>query len=190
MKKLLSVVLCVLMLAALLPIVQPHTASAETSGQCGDDLYWEYYSATLTLKITGSGAMYDFSGWQSEPWESKRAITWHLDLPDGLTYIGNNAFSWVMTESVSLPTNVTAIGDNSFNHCAKMEWIVIPDSVTSIGSSAFFQCDNLKNVYYLGTEEQREQIEIQDGNGCLIDKEWHYLSAQSIEILTLPQKTV
>lgn len=50
--------LTVLVLAAvLLAAVLPFTASAATSGICGDDAYWSLYNGTLT--ISGRGRMYD-----------------------------------------------------------------------------------------------------------------------------------
>jgi hypothetical protein len=35
------------------------TAYAQTSGQCGDDLYWNLNTSTWTLTISGTGDIYD-----------------------------------------------------------------------------------------------------------------------------------
>ena len=80
MKKLLSVVLCVLMLAALLPL-DLHTASADTSGQCGDNLYWSFDEDTGTLTITGSGDMWNYDSYNDTPWTDDRNDIDIISLP-------------------------------------------------------------------------------------------------------------
>ena len=64
--KILSIILAILMVISIIPI----TASAATySGTCGDNLTWEYDSATYTLTISGTGTMYDYPH-NKRPWES------------------------------------------------------------------------------------------------------------------------
>lgn len=48
-------------------------------------------------------------------------------------YTGNDV-------DVVIPDGVTSIGDNAFSHCSSLENIEIPNSVTSIGNSAFGDC--------------------------------------------------
>ena len=52
----------------------------------------------------------------------------------------------------------------------------IPDSVTSIGSFAFHGCSLLKNVYFGGTAEDWEKINIDSNNSYLIDATCYYYS--------------
>ena len=68
MKKLLTVLFSLLLVAVLLPFVL-HAASAdsETSGKCGDDLTWTFDEETGTLKIEGSGSMWNF--WITEAYD-------------------------------------------------------------------------------------------------------------------------
>ena len=145
MKKLLSVVLCALMIAALLPM-NLHTAIAEdeTSGQCGDTLYWSFSESTGKLTITGSGAMYDYtqmSGGRA-PWYSYYGDIRSAELPSGLTRIGDNAFyNCVMLRTVTIPEGVTAIGAYAFMYCPLKENLVLPESLTSIGEHAFDAAD-------------------------------------------------
>ena len=54
--------------------------------------------------------------------------------------------------------------------------IKLPKSLTIIGKSAFYGCDNIKDVYYSGTEEQWKKIDIRDYNTKLIYAEIHYNS--------------
>ncbi len=146
MKKLFSIALCFLMAAALLPAVKPYTAGAEgdTSGQCGDDLFWTFDESAGTLTITGSGAMYDYtqnSGGRA-PWYSYYGNIRTAELPSGLTRIGDNAFyNCVSLRQIAIPEGVTAIGAYAFMYCPLKENFTIPESVTTIGEHAFDTAD-------------------------------------------------
>ncbi len=243
MKKLLSVVLCLLMIAALLPS-DLHTASAEEfSGQCGDDLYWSYDENTRKLTITGSGEMWSFEDFYAVPWRSFECMT-QVELPEGLLNISDYSFDYMFClQSVEIPDTVTRIGDYAFpecialqsltlgknvesigkfafdgcesltevvfpntlksigwgafevcknlqsitipdgvteiepwtfNYCIEMKTVTIPNSVTSIGEHAFCCDDSITDVYFNGTEAQKEQIEIGEDNDPLLNATWHY----------------
>ncbi len=71
----------------------------------------------------------------------------HLIIPEGITNISNNAFSYsYRLESVSLPNSLESIGQFAFSNCTSLREIEIPDSVKSIGREAFFRCYVLKKV--------------------------------------------
>lgn len=62
-----------------------------------------------------------------------------FDVPDGVTSIGEYAFSGCTNlESVSLPDSVISIGDSAFYECNKLDSIIIPDSLNSVGSNVFY----------------------------------------------------
>jgi hypothetical protein len=156
MKKLISAMLSLLMVAVLLPLPL-YTASAdgETSGQCGDNLYWEFDESTGTLTITGSGDMWDYDGGASS-WTSFASIIKSVILPEGLTSIGSCAFEmpwsyetydWSsLLETVSIPASVTKIGAAAFYGCSSLRSITIPDGVTSIERTVFYACRSLESV--------------------------------------------
>jgi hypothetical protein len=77
-------------------------------------------------------------------------------------------------KSFTIPDSVTSIGYSAFSGCSSLTSITIPDSVTSIGNSAFYACDSLKTVHYFGTREQKEKINIDGGNECLLKIDWKY----------------
>ena len=52
----------------------------------------------------------------------------------------------LITELV-IPDGVTSIGNYAFSSCNGLTSVTIPDSVTSIGSSAFLSCNGLTSVY-------------------------------------------
>ena len=91
-----------------------------TAGQCGKNLYWVYDTNKSTLTITGSGDMYN-----ERPW--------------GL-------FVDDLTEVV-LPEGLTHIGDDAFTNCNNLKAITIPASVTSIGANSFAGCRRIRDVY-------------------------------------------
>ena len=68
-------------------------------------------------------------------------------IPDGVTSIGNTAFSWCKSlTSVVIPDSVTSIGKSTFFGCESLTNVVIPNSVTSIGKYAFAACSSLTSI--------------------------------------------
>ena len=53
---------------------------------------------------------------------------------------------------------VKSIGEAAFSHCHHLQSITIPTSVERIGTWAFYGCEHLKEIKYLGTKDQWEQI--------------------------------
>jgi len=124
-------------------------------------------------------------------------------IPDTVTSIGEAAFrGHTELTSVTIPNSVTEIGMGAFNGCTGLETITIPDGVTSISQGAFSSCTgltsvtipssvtqiwmgafgfstNLKDVYYAGSQEQWEKIEIWFSNDPLENATIHYNSAGS-----------
>ena len=119
------------------------TFAITDSGTCGDNLTWSLDRDNNHLNIVGFGEMTDYS--QSGPWISSDVYT--ISLPEGLTHIGNHAFSSCENVvSVTLPNTLVSIGDFAFSHCISLTAIEIPDNVTTIGIHAFYYCIGLENV--------------------------------------------
>lgn len=77
-------------------------------------------------------------------------------------------------EQYEVPNNVTRIGKKAFSYSGYLRDIIIPTSVISVDSYAFECCDDLKTVYYYGSEEQWKEISIGSGNECLTNATIHY----------------
>lgn len=119
------------------------------------------------LTISGSGAMADYNA-GAAPWYSHYASITGVVIENGVTSIGNYAFYGCRNlidinipygvssigeyafgssgiKDVVLPQSVTSIGSRAF-YASGLEDITIPDSVTRIENYTFEYCRSLKNV--------------------------------------------
>ena len=134
----------------------------EAAPMCGDHLFWEIKDGVLT--ITGYGDMWN---WDEDgiyaPWYDYRLEITSVQLPEGLT----------------------SIGDNAFYYCISLESITIPAGVTSIGEYAFLVCDALKTINVAAENEHFSDID-----GVLFNKSktilLQYPSGRTEESYTVP----
>ena len=163
--------------------------SVELYGTCGDDLAWNYYGATGTLTIVGTGSMYDYNE-DAPPWEELQESVTKSVMGDGITYIGINAFSGMQAlETVNIPGSVTGIGDSAFSYCTKLREVTLPNGVSTLGMYCFAYCHQLSNISIPATVteiglgafqgcsdlkgiwvEERNASYSSDENGVLLDK--------------------
>ncbi len=116
------------------------------SGNCGENAYWSFDESTGTLTISGTGAMNSYN-YYNRPWESYEYSIKKVVINNGVTTIGNYAFSDCDSlTSITIPDSVTTIGDYAFHHCDSLTSITIPDSVTTIGDYAFYDCKSLTSI--------------------------------------------
>ena len=166
--RLVSALLAVAMMLALLPTA---AFAEDGNNKCGDNLTWKLENGTLT--ISGSGKMADYDNPNKQPWAGQRDNIKHLVVENGVTSIGNNAFSGCtelidadMSEASSLKTIGTSfwgctglnnvklneglkeIGGSAFSFCEKLKSIHIPSTVTAIGSWCFQNCYGLEEVTF------------------------------------------
>ncbi len=143
--KFLSVFLAVLMIFSIIPI----TASAATSGKCGDNLTWTFDDSTDTLTISGTGEMYDYNGsdLNNGPWKNYREKCKTIIVNNGVTKIGQDAFRWFLNvTNITLPDSLIIIDEYAFEYCDSLTSVTIPNSVTTIGKDAFSGCNSLKSI--------------------------------------------
>ena len=92
-------------------------------------------------QVTGIGASaFGISGGEEHINVSK------VNIPEGVTTIGNFAFLWSGIESINLPTSLTTIGQQAFTSCLNLTSVYIPQNVNSIGLSPFSNCQNLSTL--------------------------------------------
>ena len=98
-----------------------------------------------------------------------------IALPKSVTSIGENAFEDCNDLiSITLPENVTCIEHGAFLDCKGLTSITLSAGVTKIEVNAFFGCKQLTDVYYDGTKEQWNDIDIDKNNDPLINATIHY----------------
>lgn len=132
------------LLVALVVLLCSAPAAYAAEGTCGDDLSWQFSAGTLT--ITGSGEMEDYADDQLPPWYDYREEISRLQLPKGLTSVGDLAFygcSNLLT--VTLPDSVERVGDFAFMDCTGMKLLDL-GSVEHIGEAAFSDCYSLTSL--------------------------------------------
>ncbi len=133
-----------LLLAMVLPLFVVN-AGAATSGSCGEGLSWSFSAGTLT--ITGSGVMSDYRDGAFAPWYDLRGDIIRIELPQGLSTIGDFAFIECKNlRSVSIPDTVTEIGSYAFAACEKLTSVKLSNSLQVIGTSAFYNCYAISSI--------------------------------------------
>lgn len=100
-----------------------------------------------------------------------------ITIPDSVTSIGDHAFYGCgnLTE-IHISDGISSINDRAFCNCKHLTTITIPDSVTSIDKWAFCGCKNITDVYYNGTEEHWNKIEMIKENTHLTSATIHFAS--------------
>ena len=109
-----------------------------------------------------------------------------VTLPDSLTDFGEEQVfsSCKSLTTIRVPSCVTTLGWGSFINCYNLKSIEIPNTVTQIGHWAFSGCSSLMDVFFLGTIEEWNSIEIRDANGPLLNATKHFVDGSSTHIHT------
>ena len=140
---------------------------AQQTMECGGSTDWETgevigtITATLSasgkvLTIRGNGNMCNASGYSSgysnnstiyQPWHTSKSSITNVIIEEGVTSIGQHAFSgFTALTSVTIPNSVTKIDGFAFDSCTNLTSIAIPNSVEYISWGAFYKCTNLASV--------------------------------------------
>ncbi len=144
--RLMALLLCLVLFLPCVPMAQAE------GGSCGDNLSWNLSAGTLT--ISGSGAMWDFSEDTMAPWYSSRNEVLRLELPAGLTRIGELAFYECSNlTSVVIPDSVKSIGQYAFAECLKMQMLNLGNGVKTLEEGAFSNCHSVKALILPGSLE-------------------------------------
>lgn len=139
MKRILSLILCVLLCAA-----GSFAAFAATSGTCGVNVRWSFTQSSGTLKITGSGDMQNYASYTDIPWNEHINGIRSVQIENGVTAIGDYAFMECESlQTVSIPNSLRRVGKCAFTECTSLSSVSLPDAVTEIGSMAFYGCVRL-----------------------------------------------
>ena len=177
---------------------------AAAGGLCGDNAYWALTDTDADgtgdkLVFFGEGAMKNWTSGGNTPWTSYRSGITSVEVMNGITTVGDYAFSGcsALTEvrfaesvaaigkaafyncsalkGIEIPAGVSEIAANTFYYCSKLEAIVLPESVVSVGSSAFYNCSKLAHVFYGGSESDKAGISVSStSNSKFTSAAWYY----------------
>ena len=147
-KRILSLLLALVMVLTILPTVALAEDATAASGSCGTDAEWSYQNGVL--KITGSGEMSNYVANErsdTRPWKLFAAEIEEVQIADGITKIGNEAFrNCPKLAKVNFPASLTVIGDYSFRDDILLQELVIPGTVETVGAAAFRGCTGLTKL--------------------------------------------
>lgn len=136
MKRILSAIICICLLACLAPL----GAGAE------EPVSWSLDGGTLA--ITGSGDM----AFQKIPWADRLGEIQALRLDEGITAIQDGAFAGCANlTSVTLSKSLQYIGNEAFRDCGSLCWVTLPQQLIGIGEKAFAGCTKLTSIVVPGT---------------------------------------
>ena len=118
----------------------------ETSGQCGENMFWSFDTKTDTLTISGEGDMYNIAESNEAFWNEQYGYEpgwWylpvrHVVVEEGVERLSNYAFfqNWntyyTIHETISLPTTLKEIPEEGFLTSTAMTSLTIPEGITSL----------------------------------------------------------
>ncbi len=193
MKKTVRILLTTILLYAMLSaLALPALAEDNVVGGTWGDLTWTLNKNTGELLISGEGKMKDFSYNSTSTWLAYTSEIKTLTIESGVTSIGSYAFSECSSvtsitipdsvtsigfcafygcsslTSITIPDSVTSIDDRAFAYCSSLTSIAIPERVTRIGASVFNWCDRLEKIYFAGTEDQWNELQVKLPSGVTV----------------------
>ena len=109
-------------------------------------------------------------------------------IPDSVETV--NVYSFVYCcyyfEKVIIPDSVKVIDSYAFTGCISLKEVTIGNGIEVINEGAFYET-SISDVYYYGTEEEWNEIEILDGNECLLNATIHFLGDEhELTHITVP----
>ena len=139
------------------------------AGSCGGNLRWSLMEDGV-LKITGSGAMPDYSDASNAPWHRYGSRIKEVRVGANVTKIGENAFRRTGVQKVVFCAKETGstdaplvLGDYCFAYCDFLNEIQFGNRVIVPGDSVFVSCSGLTEVTVPGTVKLDKSF---NGEGC------------------------
>lgn len=136
-------------------IDNPHTIAIPDSGinlkayfakglACGEAAQWQY--ADGALRITGTGAMYDYA-WDKVPWRLFRDSIRQVSITEGITSIGACCLTDLSRlTNITLPNSITHIGDKALSGNNNLEVVVMCENIDTMGDSVFLNTPRLYEI--------------------------------------------
>ena len=165
MKKLLAIVLSLIIVMSLFPIsVMAVNNGIEDDGVLDDGKEWGDIIDGDEFSINSSNVLTKYNGSASV-----------VVIPQGVTSIASSAFSSCGTVTVLvIPEGVVKISSYAFTSCTNLKTISIPSTMTMIEEGVFNGCTGIEDVFYAGSEAEKNITVLQSGNRTFTLATWHY----------------
>ena len=118
-----------------------------TGGICGAAVQWVWEPGTGKLTLSGSGRMYDYAGAENLPWYGFRDELHTVVISEGITAVGDHAFSGSAAEQVELPGTLAWVGREAFTDCSNLKELTFNGNAPVFASDSFVGT-TLKAWYY------------------------------------------
>lgn len=99
-----------------------------------------------------------------------------VELPDSVETIGEYAFALSGLKSIVIPQKVTQIAYGTFSS-SNLITVTIPETVKKIDTEAFAWIWSVKDVYFTGSADQWDAIEVGENNFNLLEANIHFAKA-------------
>lgn len=116
-------------------------------------------------------------------------------IPNTVTSVGKNSFSWCGTENIKIPNSVMVVGFGAFSYAGYLTNAIISNSMTSISDYMFFYCSDLKsisipnsikNIGYSAFESCESLVNVEFGNNVEEIGDRAFKGCTSIKSIILP----
>ena len=109
----------------------------EDAGVCGGEVQWAFDRSSGTLTISGKGRMYDYAGAECLPWYGFRQSITAAVVEEGVTSLGDFAFSGSAVAQVTLPESLKWVGSQAFANCAELDELSFPGNAPVFAADVF-----------------------------------------------------
>lgn len=145
------------------------------SGKCGKNATFVLYQSGL-LMLKGNGPTYNYNSINRAPWYKYNNIIKQISIGYGITSLGAQLFLSCSNLAVALlQSNIENISSNTFFKCTKLNTLILSKSIKSIANYSFASTE-LKDIYYLGTSKDWDQIKIGGNNTPILNAIKHFIS--------------
>ena len=113
---------------------------------------WSLDRKTATLTVTGAGSIPSFNNNKEQPWyeyasEIRKVVV------SGFKVIGNQSFCRLPAlRTVVFEEGVTTLNMDCLAYNENLTEVFLPSTLKTVGQGTVYQSDNIKTIYYYGTE--------------------------------------
>lgn len=109
-----------------------------------------------------------------------------VDLPDNIEFFGNWFEGCSNLKTFKIPNSLNCIPCDSFQYCRGLKAISFGNNIKNIGNNAFGNCTSLTDIYFMGTEEDWDNIEIEESeNEYFLNSTVHFNEEMPTEFIPI-----